>query len=262
MSTNTTVITPIHLLDEVTKQTLLEAIKSVEEQTVQATELLLVVSTKDKETLDYVNSLDFGDFKDKIRILENAGADDFASQINLGVNNITTDWFTILEFDDQFSKINLKNAVIYRESYPEVKAFLNLIVDVNSKGEFMSLSNEAVWAKQFCDVQGYLDNNALLAYQNFNIDGIFMNKETYLESGGLKSNIKLTFPYEFLLRLTYKDVKIMTIPKIGYKHMNLREGSLFDTYKKTMTPDESNWWLAQAKKEYFFNQDRVQNYNV
>jgi hypothetical protein len=46
----------------------------------------------------------------------------------------------------------------------------------------------------------------------------------------LKS-IKLTFVYEFLLRLTYNSVSIMTIPKLGYKHTNMREGSIFWNYK-------------------------------
>jgi hypothetical protein len=71
----------------------------------------------------------------------------------------------------------------------------------------------------------------------------------------------VTFIYEFLLRLTHNDVKIMTIPRFGYKHVNQREGSLFHDYRNTLTPDESQWWLAQAKKEYYFDYDRVITYD-
>ena len=62
-----------------------------------------------------------------------------------------------------------------------------------------------------------------------------------------------------LLRLTYNSVKIMTIPKIGYKHMNLREGSIFWNYKNgdlKITDDEVSFWIESAKKEHFFTADR------
>jgi hypothetical protein len=77
--------------------------------------------------------------------------------------------------------------------------------------------------------------------------------------GGFKSSIKLTFVYEFLLRLTYNSVSIMTIPKLGYKHTNMREGSIFWNYKfgeEKMLEDEVKFWVQTAKKEYFFVDDR------
>ena len=51
----------------------------------------------------------------------------------------------------------------------------------------------------------------------------------------------------------------MTIPKIGYKHINLRPDSLFWEYKngsKRMSEDEVKFWVSSAKKEYFFSNDR------
>jgi hypothetical protein len=51
----------------------------------------------------------------------------------------------------------------------------------------------------------------------------------------------------------------MTIPKIGYKHINLREGSIFWNYKNgsnKLTDDEVKFWIETSKKEYFFTQDR------
>jgi hypothetical protein len=51
----------------------------------------------------------------------------------------------------------------------------------------------------------------------------------------------------------------MTIPKIGYKHTNLREGSIFWEYKNGETKleeDEVKFWVSSAKKEYFFSEDR------
>ncbi len=59
--------------------------------------------------------------------------------------------------------------------------------------------------------------------------------------------------------MTYNSNKIMTIPRIGYKHTNMREGSLFWSYKngdERMTDNEVTFWLDTAKKEHFFTTDR------
>ena len=84
------------------------------------------------------------------------------------------------------------------------------------------------------------------------------------EQGKLKDNIKLTFGYEFLLRLTHNNIVVMTVPKIGYQHVNFREDSLFWSYKNDettkMTENEVKFWLETAKKEIFFKNKRDINY--
>ena len=55
----------------------------------------------------------------------------------------------------------------------------------------------------------------------------------------------------------------MTIPKLGYKHVNLREGSIFWNYKngdEKMIEDEVKFWIQTAKREYFFVEDRTIKY--
>ena len=55
----------------------------------------------------------------------------------------------------------------------------------------------------------------------------------------------------------------MTIPKIGYKHMNMREGSIFWSYKngdKKISDKEVSFWIESAKKEHFFTGDRKIKY--
>jgi hypothetical protein len=110
---------------------------------------------------------------------------------------------------------------------------------------------------------GYLTNEVLLNYQNFQTSGMVFKKSLFHEYGGFKSSFKLTFVYELLLRLTYNSVEIMTIPKIGYKHSNMREGSVFWSYKNgdnKLTQDEVSFWIESAKKEYFFKEDRQIKY--
>jgi hypothetical protein len=56
----------------------------------------------------------------------------------------------------------------------------------------------------------------------------------------------------------------MNIPRLGYKHVNLREGSIFWNYKfgeNVMVEDEVKFWIQAAKREYFFIDDRSINYN-
>jgi hypothetical protein len=259
--TNISVIIPVHELNEQTKELFNNAIQSVVTQTVTPDELIIVVP-KGSETAKKVKSADFGDFKKYVTIAENDGATDFASQINYGVSVCKTEWFSILEFDDEYAKIWFKNVVEYKNAHTNVDIFMPIIVDVDSNNQFLGFTNEAVWAQSFSDELGILDNNALLAYQNFNIDGIVMKKSIYEDFGGFKPSIKLTFIYEFLLRMTFKDAKVMVIPRFGYKHLNQREGSLFASYKETLDPAEARWWLSTAKKEYYFPNDRKITYEV
>jgi len=253
------VVIPIHEIDETTKPYLDKAVESIKNQTLLPEELIFVYPLN--EDIEAAIKSACQELKDiKITSVINEGETDFASQMNLAVENVTTDHFSFLELDDEFARIWIKNAVEYIEAHDEVDVFLPLIIDVTDKGEFIGFTNEAVWANQFSDELGVLDVNSLLVYQNFNIDGMVMKTEIYKEFGGLKPQIKLTFIYEFLLRLTHNDVKIMTLPRVGYMHVNQREGGLFHTYKSTLSPDESQWWLNQAKKEYYFNHDRVITY--
>ena len=211
----------------------------------------------------FIKKYDFGNLK--IKILNHKESTSFANQMNLGVASCKTKWFSFLEQDDEMSKIWIKSAMKYKDVYDDVGIFLPLIIDVSKisgdKSTFVGLSNEAVWAAEFSDEIGVLDKESLLRYQNFNFDGMVMLKDVYLKYGGIKENIKLTLMYEFLLRFTNNDIKLMVIPKLGYKHLNLREGGLFHNYKDELSPDEARWWLSLAKKEYFHIKDREVSYD-
>lgn len=232
------------------------AIMSITKQSVQPKELVLV-HTNEESLVSYINDFDFSGLT--VNLVENKGQSDFASQMNLGVENASSEWVSFLEFDDEYSSIWFKNVQTYIEAHPSVSAFLSLVVDVDEKGTFAGFTNEATFAASMNSEIGYLTNEVLLDYQNFQSAGMVIKRETYKELGGFKPSIKLTFVYEFLLRLTYNSVKIMTIPRIGYKHLNMREGSIFWGYKNgenKVTEHEVKFWLDSAKKEHFFVNDR------
>ena len=232
------------------------SIQSIKNQTVKINELIIVHS-QDETLKNKLDSIDFENIN--VVKIENTGDTDFSSQVNLGVKNATSKWVSVLEFDDEYSAIWFKNVKRFEESYPEVDTFLPLVVDTDDKGVFAGFTNEATFAVSINTEMGYLTNDLLLNYQNFQTSGMVIKKSVFEDNGGFKPSIKLTFVYEFLLRLTYNSVKIMTIPRIGYKHTNMREGSIFWNYKfsdERISDTEVSFWLETAKKEYFFTTDR------
>lgn len=255
--TKITVLVPVHKLEG---EYLTRCIESIKNQKVKPYEVLFITSN-DKDVNKFLTEYDYGDLKEITKVIENeTGEYDFQSQINFGVKKSSGDYFTFVEYDDELSPIWIKNGIQYSESYPEVGVFLPIVYETDENGRFISFTNESVWAKDFTEQPGYLDNNTLQRVQNFNFDGMVVNKELFLEHGGLKKNIKLTFTYEFLLRMSYLSIPIMVIPKLGYKHTNNREGSLFVEYKNTIDVLESKFWVNKAKKEYFFTEDREITY--
>ena len=267
---NITLILPVHEINEDLKKYFTIAVNSVKTQLVLPDELLIVIKP-DTDVKEFINSFDYTQIKPTekrkdiesvditniVRIIENTtGEYDFASQMNFAVKNVNTEWFSLLEIDDELSKIWFKNAVKYMKSYEDVDIFLPIIFDVDASGTYGGLTNEAVWAPGFGDEVSLWDNQKLHQWQRVNFDGMVMKKDKYLEIGGIKRKIILTFMYEFFLRATYKSLVIMTIPKIGYKHVNQRPDSLFNNLVKVLNPEESNFWLNTAKKEYYFDKDR------
>ena len=218
---------------------------------------LNIVHSREELLIEKLKNYDFGEVE--VNLLVNEGDTDFSSQVNLGVKSSKYDWVSIIEFDDEYSSIWFKNVGRYVNSYPDVSAFLPLVIDVDNKGVFAGFTNEATFAANMNSEIGILTNEVLLNYQNFQSSGMVFKKSLFEDFGGFKKSIKLTFVYELLLRLTYNSVKIMTIPRIGYKHMNMREGSIFWNYKnseESLKEDEVSFWIDSAKKEQFFNYDR------
>jgi hypothetical protein len=201
----------------------------------------------------------------EINIVTNNDKTDFCSQVNLGITKCDTEWFSILEMDDEYKKSWLSSMHEYIKTYEDVDVFLPIVKDVNVDGKFTSFTNESVWAYGFAEKQGFLDNEILLDFQNYQTSGGLYKTKVIQEQGGFKENIKLTFSYEFLLRLTHNSVKIMVVPKIGYQHVNFREDSLFWSYKNNdenkLSEKEIKFWLETAKKEFFFKNKRDVTYS-
>lgn len=121
---------------------------------------LIIVHTKEESLIDYLNNFDFGSLN--VRKVEFEKEPNFSKQVNEGIKNSKTEWNTILEFDDEFSKIWFKNVKKYIEIYNDVDVFMPIVVDVDNKSTFAGFTNEATFAANFSQEMGILTNETLL----------------------------------------------------------------------------------------------------
>ena len=256
---NITVILPVHRIEESYRVMLDNAIKSVE-QFHEDVKLMIVCPPSVKSELTNISDIL------EVNVITNNSKTDFCSQINLGIEKCNTEWFSILEVDDEYKPIWLKSINDYVKIYKDVDVFLPIVKDINPEGKFTSFTNESAWAYGFTEMQGFIDNEVLLDFQNYQISGGLYRTKVIQENGSLKENIKLTFGYEFFLRLTHNGVRVMTVPKVGYQHVNMRDDSLFWEYKNNdsnkLTEPEVKFWLETAKKEFFFKNKRDVKYEI
>ena len=183
-------------------------------------------------------------------------ASDFQTLVNNAVND-DYKWFSILEYDDEYTPIWFQNVRKYIEFKPSTSIFLPLedLVDFNKK-EYVGFGNEAPWASSFSNDLGYIDLDCLQNFFEFYLTGSVFNTSDWKEVGGLKPNVDLYFWYELLLRWTNKGKTVFVIPKVGYVHYLGRKDSMLETYRKTISEEEAKRLLNVAKKEYFFKPNK------
>jgi hypothetical protein len=128
--------------------------------------------------------------------------------------------------------------------------------DENGELKMISFGNEIALDMSFVDEMGVINSDELDKYMDFNCTGGLFKTEDFISLGCLKKSMKIAAWYEFLLRAAYKEKKIYVIPKIGYTHLLGRQGSIIETYKKTIDNKESDFWVNVAKKDYFYKEER------
>jgi hypothetical protein len=259
---NITVVIPIHSCEAKDFDKYLKnAMQSIFDSRVLPEKVLIVAPYNVFQyiTDEYIKTLYQGTGGVELETIINDGETDFATQMNLAVSKVKTEFFSFLEFDDEYSSVWFSNVEKYMAEFPEVSAFLPIISDANEEKKFLGYTNEIAWAYEFTDKHGIIDSATLQDYPNFNPDGMVMRVADYLKIGGYKKTIKLSFNLEFLMRACSQALQVMVIPKIGYQHTNMREGSIFWDYKNgdnKLTPEESEFWMEKAKSEYYFTDDR------
>ena len=251
-----TTIVPVHKFDDEVKTLLETAVKSFVETSKNNPSDLMFVGPK--EVLEQVKAMNLGEAV----YIENENAW-FSAQINAAAKKVKTDYFAILEYDDEFTPIWFDNVVRYINTGDDISVFLPLTEVFDAEHKEMGpvgYVNEAVWASSFSEKLGYFDNECLQDYLIFNTTGGVFKTKDFIEIGGLKESMKLSFWYEFLLRAINKEKNVFVIPKVGYFHLVNRNGSLEDDYAKNMSDRESEFWVELARKEYLYKTDRKKTY--
>lgn len=256
-----TTVIPINKYDDTVKAMLEMAVKSFIETSKNNPAALMFVGPKDVLAKVSEDGIAKG-VKDGAIYVENDNPW-FSAQINAAAKVITTDYFSILEYDDEYTPIWFDNVVKYIETGDDISVYLPLteVFDADHKEQGpVGYVNEAVWASSFSERLGYFDNECLQDYLIFNTTGGVFRTKDFIEVGGLKESMKLSFWYEFLLRAINKKKNVFVIPKVGYFHIVNRKDSLAMDYAENMSDRESEFWVELARKEYLYKTDRKKTY--
>lgn len=224
-----------------------------------------------EEIIKSDNSLEF----DLVKI----DADNFSKVYN-DLFNISLergyDYFSIIEVGDAVGSNWYKIASVYMEENEDVGFFFPMVRSFKN-GVLTGLMNEASWAEGLSEEAGKFDMNLLLRFNCANPLGAIYRVSDVMEYSEqkdgrycpMKESIKISHYYEFFLRMAYNDVKMMTVPRVGYdfrindnnefKHTSSKIPNNLTTLPKEkggMNSKETSFWVELAKKEYFFDEDR------
>ena len=253
-----TIIIPVHKFNDNVKDMLNNAFDSIKHnQETYTFGKLIPMFVGPGEVLEQVGEF-FGE-NEFPHYCRNTGETDFCSQINFAAKKVTTEYFSILEFDDMYADNWFKMAHDYFYTNESVSLFLPINVLTDAEHKQFQYVNEIAWSSSFSDEIGYLDFDCLQDYSSFNLTGGIFNTNDFNTIGGFKPSIKVAFNYELLLRMTKKELKVFVVPKEGYMHIIGREDSLTDEYNKALTSKEILKWFSLAKTEYMYTEDRKTN---
>lgn len=260
-----TIILPVHLLDDTVKDYVENAINSVKvnQNNYDGGKLKVLIVSPTSVYEDVKGFVSEKSFDIEVECVENKGETDYCSQVNCAVDEVKTEYFSILEFDDEYTPKWFKIAKDYHFGNEEISVFLpvNLFHDGNGKnwqyGNTMALSPMFMTSDSNDDDDiGIINFNRLENCSLFNLTGAIFNTDDFKSVGRYKPSIQVAFNYEFLLRLTKKGLKAMVVPKEGYIHAMGRPGSLTLDYLNSMTDAERSKWFALAQRECIYEEDR------
>lgn len=176
---------------------------------------------------------------------------DLFEKINFAVTKVTTKYFSVLEMDDEFYPYWNNVAQEYLSS-GEYSVLLPMSDIMLSDGKIVGLANEIAWDASFCGEEklGFLNLNDLLIFKDFIVSGAYINKGDFLQLAGLKPELKIAAWYEYLLNVANNGKTIFVAPRVGYKHMVLREGAYMTKTEKEISQEEGMKLINEAIKEY------------
>ncbi len=194
----------------------------------------------------------------KVKPVYNAGKTDFFSQVNLAVMFVTTDYFSILEYDDEYMPKWGENGRAYAENGASVVLPIAVIDDGKGNTRYCNeIALSTIFREENSNLPiGYVTKKGLDTFMDFQMTGGFIKTEDFIAIGGLTPSLKIASWYEFLLRCVHNNKKVYVAPKLGYVHRIGREGSYSVEAYKEIGQEEGAWLIQTARQEYFFKEDR------
>jgi hypothetical protein len=259
-----TVIIPIHKINKTEIETLKAALQSLVEQTYKDFTTTFVISKKvkfsDIESVckEQLQNLNF------TYLIKPDNKTNYQEMVNFGVENVSTPYFTILEFDDKFQTYWFEEWKKWKSELSSVDVFLPFIINLqmkNNKEQYAGLQNSIAQAQGVMEKRGYLNLDSIKKQKVADLTGGIFKTSNFIDVGKLKENIQHYFNYELLLRLLKHGQEIFVIPKVGILHMNFRKNSYSEAFIKgseSGTIDKKKWYDI-ALQEYLFRIQRELN---
>ncbi|MBP5723705.1 MAG: hypothetical protein J6X18_09065 [Bacteroidales bacterium] len=260
MNNDITIIIPVHEVNDENTRLFKRAVESVKEcqKHYKAGKLVTTVVSPLSSTSCLISGVSTESTMSCDKWITNDSGDtSYCGQVNYAVQHIDTKYFSILEFDDEYLEKWFKFFEQYLYGNEDISVFLPLNIVTDESGEHWQYGNEAPLAEFFSSEPGIVDFDCLQDWSGFTLPGAIVNREDFINVGMYKPSIKLAHDYELLMRMTNRKLRVMVVPKEGYKHIVGRNGSLTDIYRKEMEgTDDVQKWFDLAKREYQYTEDR------
>lgn len=179
-------------------------------------------------------------------------SEDIFEKINLAVTKCVTPYFSVLEFDDEYYPY--WDEVAQKELSKHTPAILfPLIEQVMVDGTIPALGNELAWNASFNKKEelGFITTEDLVIYPDFILSGAYINTERFLSSGKFDPEYKIMAPYQFMLRMSDSETsRLYVLPRVGYKHTIMREGSYMLEVEKEISKEEISDKLMKLISSY------------
>ncbi len=195
----------------------------------------------------------------------------FNEALNYAITN-GYEFFSVIEPEDVIDDNWYKTVVKYTSKKNELDGFFPITKEM-SNGNFLGFFNEASWVDGYAEVAGVFDLQLLMRFNCINLTGAVFKTDSIKQHSteidgqfkAIKEDFKISYAYEFFLRMVYNDLKFYTIPRLGYEHrIDIpseivepfsskipRNISIWPEDKGGVSAEEVKYWVETAKKEYF-----------
>lgn len=238
-----TVIIPLHNISQVIAKDLTKALNSFKHDDVS--EIILV---GDEEIIKQAQEQCFKG--EKKLVLVNSKSETPFGKINDAVMQCTTPYFSVLEYDDEYTEFYFNEAFKYIKEYgSSVIIPLNLYNNygVEKETNFLGFANEIALDKGMCEQLGVVTEDVLMCYYDFTGTGTIFNTEDFISVGMLSNDKTIVTWYDLYMRFARSNKEIRVIPKIGYVHNINRDDCYYKQITNGLTPEIVTNMIKEVK---------------